>query len=75
MFTNCSSLKELNLSNFIINNGTVISEMFTSCSSLKELNLPNFNDDKIVCNCRGIFYGCSNELKKKVNIKNKNLMI
>ena len=75
MFTNCSSLKELNLSNFIINNGTVISEMFTSCSSLKELNLPNFNDDKIVCNCRGIFFGCSNELKNKVKIQNKKLMI
>ena len=75
MFINCSSLKELNLSNFIINNGTVISEMFISCSSLKELNLPYFNDDKIFCNCRGIFFGCSNELKNKVKIQNKKLMI
>ena len=75
MFDNCSSLKELNLSNFIINNGTVISEMFISCSSLKELNLPYFNDDKIFCNCRGIFFGCSNELKNKVKIQNKKLMI
>ena len=42
MFDGCSSLKELNLSNFNTNNVTNMAFMFCRCSSLKELNLSNF---------------------------------
>ena len=42
LFSKCSSLKEVNLSNF--NTSSVISmyRMFHGCSSLKKLNLSNF---------------------------------
>ena len=39
MFWGCSSLKELNISNFNTNNVTNMYGMFQECSSLKELNL------------------------------------
>ena len=39
MFYECSSLKELNLSNFNTNNVTNMSHMFYGCSSLKEINI------------------------------------
>ena len=42
-FSGCSSLKELDLSNFTTNNVKDMSFMFYKCSSLKELNLSNFN--------------------------------
>ena len=45
MFAGCSSLKELNISNFIINNKTDVTKMFDECSD---------------------------ELKKKIKMQNKN---
>ena len=39
MFYECSSLEELNLSNFNTNKVTNMYGMFLGCSSLKELNL------------------------------------
>ena len=42
LFDGCSSLKELDLSNFNTNNVTDMSYMFYECSLLKELNLNNF---------------------------------
>jgi len=47
MFRECSSLKELNFSNFNTNNVTDMSLMFSGCSSLKELNLNNFNTNNV----------------------------
>ena len=47
MFSSCSSLKELDLSNFNINKIKNIIGMFSFCYSLKELNLSNFNTNKI----------------------------
>ena len=47
MFERCSSLKELNLSNFNTNNVTNMESMFYECSSLKELNLSNFNTNNV----------------------------
>ena len=47
MFYECSSLKELNLSNFNTNNVTNMCHMFFGCSILKELNLSNFNTNKV----------------------------
>ena len=42
MFNKCSSLKELNLSNFYTDNVGNMGSMFSDCSSLKNLNLINF---------------------------------
>ena len=47
MFSYCSSLEELNLSNFNTNNVTNMSEMFTGCYSLKELKIFNFNKNNV----------------------------
>ena len=43
MFNKCSSLKELNLSNFNTNNVTNMSYMLNKCKSLKELSFFYFN--------------------------------
>ena len=45
--------------------------MFSGCSSLKELNLSNFNTNKVSV-MKGMFYGCSDELKLKVRSQYKN---
>ena len=47
MFSECYSLKELNLSNFNTNNVTDMGYMFSKCSSLKELNLSNFKTNNV----------------------------
>ena len=47
MFSECSSLKELNLSNLNTDNITDMFYMFNGCSSLKELNLNNFNTNNV----------------------------
>ena len=68
MFYNCSSLIELDLSNFNTNNVTNMSYMFFGCSSLKELNLSNFNTNNVI-NISGLFGGCSDKLKNKIKEK------
>ena len=73
MFSGCSSLEELNLSNFNTNKVINMSAMFLGCSSLKELNISNFNTNKVI-NMSDIFYGCNDKLKKiKFIAKNKRL--
>ena len=47
MFSECSSLISLNLSNFNTNNVKDMSYMFQLCSSLTSLNLSNFNTFKV----------------------------
>ena len=70
MFSDCSSLKELNISNFKTTNVINIDNMFTYCRALEELILCDFNINNI--NINDMFYGCSNELKKKIGTKFKN---
>ena len=72
MFSGCSSLIKLNLSNFNFNIATKMREMFRGCSSLKELDLPNFYAFNIN-NMRSMFAECSDELKKKIIEKNKSI--
>ena len=43
----CSSLTNINLSNFNTNNVTNMSDMFCGCSSLTNINLSNFNTNKV----------------------------
>ena len=47
MFSYCSSLTSLNLSNFNINNVKDMSGMFFNCSSLTSLNLSKFNTHNV----------------------------
>ena len=72
MFSGCSSLEELNLSNFNTNNVTNMVDMFCGCSSLKELNLTKFNNNNVI-NIRSMFYGCSDDIIGKIKSENKNI--
>ena len=67
MFDGCSSLNELNLSNFNTNNVTKMYCMFSGCSSLKELNLSNFNTNNVT-NMSCMFSRCSKQLKLKLKV-------
>ena len=69
MFYGCSSLKELNLSNFNINNIADMCHFFDGCSSLKELNLSNINTNNVT-NMSCMFYECSS--LQKLNLSNFN---
>ena len=63
MFFGCSSLININLSNFNTNNITVMRYMFLGCSSLTNINLSNFNTNNIT-KMRSMFFGC---YKLKIN--------
>ena len=71
MFYKCSSLEELNLSNFNTNNVIYMGWMFSGCSSLKELNLSGFNTKKVIM-MNYMFSKCSDELKLKIRNQYKN---
>ena len=72
MFNKCSSLKEINLSNFNTNNVTKMISMFSGCSLLEELNISNFNTNNATYyDC--MFFGCSDELKKRILKQNKSI--
>ena len=58
MFSSCSSLKTLDLSNFNTSNVTDIGQMFSSCSSLNTLDLSNFNTSNVT-NMGWMFSSCS----------------
>ena len=66
MFYGCSSLKDINLSNFNTNNVDDMRRMFYGCSSLKDINLSNFNTNNVT-NMGGMFYGCPNFIKNLSN--------
>ena len=72
MFYGCSSLKELNISNFNTNNVTDMGFMFSVCSSLKELNLSNFNTNNVT-DMRFMFDGCSDQFQNKIRSEYKNI--
>ena len=54
MFSKCSSLISLNLSNFNTNNVNNMNGMFYNCSSLVSLNLSSFNTNNVQ-NMSGLF--------------------
>ena len=72
MFSGCSSLKEINLSNFNINKVSNMIYMFSGCSSLLELNFPNFKINKIDM-INSMFFGCSDEFKMDIRKKFGNI--
>ena len=79
MFSDCSSLTSLNLSNFNTNNVEDMSSMFYNCSSLPSLNLSNFNTNNVE-DMSYMFCGCSslnslNSTDKRLLKELKNLII
>ena len=57
MFYGCSSLTNLDLSNFDTSKVTTMMEMFGDCSSLTTLDLSNFDTSKVT-NMASMFWGC-----------------
>ena len=57
MFSDCSSLTSLDVSNFNTSNVTNMGSMFSYCSSLTSLNVSNF-DTSNVTNMDSMFYNC-----------------
>lgn len=57
MFSDCRSLKKLDLSSFDTNKVEDMSKMFSGCSDLKLLNITNFDTSKVT-NMNGMFSGC-----------------
>ena len=58
LFSECSSLISIDLSNFNTNNVTNMSSMFYRCSSLKNIVLSNFKTQNVTDMC-SMFDGCS----------------
>ena len=73
MFSECSSLTNINLSNFNTNNVTNMSYMFSGCSSLININLSNFNTNNVT-DMSGMFDGCKKLKKDKVITKDKKIL-
>lgn len=69
MFSDCSSLANLDLSNFNTENVTNMKGMFSDCSSLKSLDLSSFNTENVT-DMRGMFSGCGS--LKKLDLRNIN---
>ena len=51
MFSGCSSLINIDLSNINTNNVTDMSYMFDGCSSLIDINLSNFDTNNVTDMC------------------------
>ena len=67
IFSHCSLLTSINLSNFNTNNVTDMNCMFCDCSSLTSINLSNFNTNNVT-NMYAMFSGCSS--LEKINFSN-----
>ena len=73
MSSNCSSLTNLDLSNFDTQNVINMNEMFSNCSSLTNLDLSNFNTQNAT-NMNGMFCDCSSLKMKNVITKEKSII-
>ena len=73
MFWGCSSLTNINLSNFNTNNVTDMKLMFCLCSSLTNINLSNFRTNNIT-DIFGIFYGCKVLKTENIITKDKRIL-
>ena len=70
MFSECTSIEKLDLSNFNTINVTDMSYMFSRCYALKELNISNFNTNKVISmDC--MFNQCPEKFKKKIKSEKK----
>ena len=73
MFYGCSSLTNINLSNFNTNKVTDMGCMFDRCSSLTNINLSNFNTNKVT-NMLEMFGECLSLNKNNIIIKDKRIL-
>jgi len=62
LFSECSSLISIDLSNFNTQNLKNMGSIFYGCSSLKDINLSNFNTKNVI-DMNSLFYGCSSLIK------------
>ena len=69
IYYECTSLTNIDLSNFNTNNITNMSNMFSGCASLTDINLSNFNTNNVT-NMSGMFMGCSS--LTSINLSNFN---
>ena len=74
MFRGCSHLKKVKLPHVNIKSINAI-DMFRDCSSLEEINLSDFINYNIgySYDIDGMFYNCSDELKKKIKEEIKDI--
>ena len=73
MFRECSSLININLSNFNTNNVTDMRFMFSGCSSLTNINLSNFNTNNVT-NMSDMFCECSSLTKNNIITKDRKIL-
>ena len=73
MLKECSSLTNINLSNFNTNNVTDMSGMFSGCKSLTNINLSNFNTNNVT-NMICMFSGCSSLRNENIITKDKKIL-
>ena len=72
MFFDCSSLTNINLSNFNTQNVKDMSGMFFDCSSLTDINLSNFNTQNVT-NMFEMFKECSSLRQENIISKDNRL--
>ena len=73
MFAECSSLNNINLSNFNTNNVINMEWMFFGCSSLTNIDLSNFNTNNVT-DMEGMFSDCSSLRKENIITKDKRIL-
>ena len=66
MFYQCSSITNLDVSNFDTSKATTMSYMFFGCSNLTKLDVSNFDTSKVTT-MSYMFFGCSNLTKLDVS--------
>ena len=69
MFYNCSSLKNINLSNFNAQNVIYMNYLFSGCCSIKNINFTNFNTENVI-NMSHLFHDCKS--LTNINLSNFN---
>ena len=70
MFSNCTNLKKLDLSNLKTSNVTDMSSMFKNCKNLEEIIFGDNFDTSNVTNMKEMFYNCENI--KRLDLNNFN---
>ena len=73
MFSDCSSLSKINLSNFNTENVTNMNHMFSLCKSLTNIDLSNFNTQNVT-DMSYMFSGCISLKKEFIVTKDKNIL-
>ena len=73
MFYGCSTLNNIDLSNFITNNVTDMKCMFDGCSFITNINLSNFNTNNFT-DMWNMFDRCSSLKKNNMITKDKKIL-